>query len=92
MNTARKGLFGKRGKQMNRNRRERIAAAINLIEDIKEQITNIMDEESEAFDNLPEAIQESQRGEDMDQNVCDLDEVCETLESAVDQLNEILER
>ena len=77
---------------MNRNRRERIAAAINLIEDIKEQITNIMDEESEAFDNLPEAIQESQRGEDMDQNVCDLDEVCETLESAVDQLNEILER
>ena len=77
---------------MNRNRRERIAAVINLIEDIKEQIVNISEAESEAFDNLPEAIQESQRGEDMEQNVSDLDEVYETLESAIDQLNEILER
>ena len=81
---------------MTRNRRERIAAAINLIKDIKEQITNIMNEESEDIDNIPEDIRETQRGEDMffemDQNIFDLDDVCNRIDLIAFQLTELIER
>ena len=79
-------------RERNRNRRERISAAINLIEDIKDQIEDIRDAEIEEFENLPVGIQTSPRGENMEQDVLDFDEVCKTLESATALLNEILER
>lgn len=63
---------------MNAKRRDRIDSVINeLIEKFEEikaeaidQLSEIMDEEQEAYDNLPESLQESERGENM-QNCID---------------------
>ena len=58
---------------MNAKRRNAIESVINeLIEKFEEikaeaidQLSEIRDEEQEAYDNLPEALQESERGENM---------------------------
>lgn len=63
---------------MNTKRRNAIESVINeLIEKFEEikaeaidQLSEIRDEEQEAYDNLPEALQDSERGENM-QNCID---------------------
>lgn len=58
---------------MNAKRRNSINSIINDLidkfEEIKseaiDQLSEIRDEEQEAFDNLPEALQDSERGENM---------------------------
>ena len=63
---------------MNAKRRNSINSIINDLidkfEEIKEeaidQLSEIRDEEQEAYDNLPESLQESERGENM-QNCID---------------------
>ena len=63
---------------MNTKRRNTIDSVINeLIEKFEEikaeaidQLSEIRDEEQEAYDNLPESLQESERGENM-QNCID---------------------
>lgn len=63
---------------MNAKRRNSIDSVINeLIEKFEEikaeaidQLSEIRDEEQEAYDNLPEALQDSERGENM-QNCID---------------------
>lgn len=63
---------------MNAKRRNTIDSVINeLIEKFEEikaeaidQLSEIRDEEQEAYDNLPESLQESERGENM-QNCID---------------------
>ena len=63
---------------MNAKRRNAIESVINeLIERFEEikaeaidQLSEIRDEEQEAYDNLPEALQDSERGENM-QNCID---------------------
>lgn len=58
---------------MNAKRRNAIDSVINeLIEKFEEikaeaidQLSEIKDEEQEAYDNLPESLQESERGENM---------------------------
>lgn len=58
---------------MNAKRRNAINSIINDLidkfEEIKteaiDQLSEIRDEEQEAFDNLPEALQDSERGENM---------------------------
>lgn len=50
---------------MNNDRRNRIRKLISQLEDIQNEIENILSEEQEAFDNMPEGFQESERGEKM---------------------------
>lgn len=75
---------------MNTNRRKEIAKAIALIEETMHIIDCAAEEEREAYDNLPEGIQYSERGERME-------EAAEALESAscelsdIDNLNEVIE-
>lgn len=60
---------------MNRNRRKRIDNILERIEEIESEIVDIRDEEQEAFDNLPESIQFSERGEAMEDSVSCLEEI-----------------
>ena len=63
---------------MNNKRRKEIK---NVISKIEELVQQILDEEEEAFDNMPESLQESERGE-ASQNAQDC------LSDAVDALEE----
>ena len=51
---------------MNKERRQKISKIIERLEDIAAELEALADEERDAFDNLPEAIQYSERGEAME--------------------------
>ena len=63
---------------MNQQRRERLRKARDEIEAIK-------DEEQEAYDNLPESLQDGEQGEKMDENIGDLDEAISVLYGILDR-------
>lgn len=73
---------------MNTKRRNAIESVINeLIERFEEikaeaidQLSEIRDEEQEAYDNLPESLQESERGENMQNCIDALEEFMSDLE------------
>lgn len=64
---------------MNAQRRKQLAEAITLLYKAQEIIEWIKDEEEEAYDNLPESIQYSDRGEQMSDNVDNLGDISDNL-------------
>lgn len=75
---------------MNAARRKELSKAIDLIEQAKEIISAVAEEEREAYDNLPEGLQESEMGEKMSEIADDLEYV--DLDEVVDTIQEIIER
>lgn len=76
---------------MNKQRRKTIEEVIGLLEDAKSTLETITEEEQEAYDNLPEGIQDSERGETMYNNVSEMEEVSSTLEDVISQLQGVIE-
>lgn len=81
---------------MNKKRRERIANIIFEIEKIKSDLEDVKLDEEIAFDNMPENLQYSMRGEESQDAIDTLDtandlvqEALDSLESAIDELNNI---
>ena len=72
---------------MNRNRRKRLAKALNLIREASVLLEEIRDEEQECFDNLPEGLQSSEKGEVMEENVEMLEDIISSLEDLEDLEN-----
>ena len=73
---------------MNKARRASLKLALSkietltaYIEEIKEDLQSVLDEEEEAYENLPESIQGSEKGEQMQEYI-------EALEAAIDSLDE----
>lgn len=58
------------------------------LEDIKVTIDYLRMEEENAFDNMPESLQCSERGETMEQNIDYFDEVISSLELIIDDESE----
>lgn len=67
---------------MNKQRRNRIAEALELISQARGILEEVKDEEQESYENLPESLQYGERGEQMQENVDSLEEFIGTLESS----------
>ena len=50
---------------MNRERRKRLQEAFDKIAEVQEILSEVRDEEQEAYENLPENFQYGERGEEM---------------------------
>lgn len=83
---------------MNKSRRKRIASVIrtlesiidyDLIESAKDELEDILYEEEDAYDNMPENLQCSMRGEESSDAIDYLQEAVDSLEEALDTLNEL---
>lgn len=83
---------------MNKSRRKRIASVISILEDItgydviesaKNELEDILYEEEDAYDNMPENLQYSMRGEESSDAIDNLQEAVDILEEAIDALNEL---
>lgn len=66
---------------MNNVRRKRLDYANALIEQAQSIIQGVAEEELEAFNNMPEGLQESERGQQMEQNAQFLDEIVDAIDS-----------
>lgn len=76
---------------MNAQRRKEIAKAIALIEDAIAILDSVAEEEREAYDNLPESLQYSERGERMEECAEAIEYVSSELTDQIDSLNNAIE-
>lgn len=53
-----------------------------LVEEVKEGVQEVLGEEEEAYGNLPESLQESERGQQMQEYI-------DTLEGVIDSIGEL---
>ncbi len=77
---------------MNKARRKRLENVVEVLTAQMEELEYIKDEEQDAFDNLPEGIQCSEKGETMEENIDDLDSVISDLENVIDSINDLIEK
>ena len=74
---------------MNKNRRKRIEDAVSSLMDLRDELESICEEEQESFDNLPESLQSSEKGETMEYNISVLEDSYNDIDSIIDNLNEL---
>ena len=82
---------------MNKSRRRKITSVISALENIIEydlidsiinEIENILWEEEDAYDNMPENLQYSMRGEASSEAIDSLQDAVDALEEAISIINE----
>lgn len=61
------------------------------IENAKEEVEGLRDDEQEKFDNLPEGLQQAERGQAMEEAVGYLEEAADKLEEAAQALRDLLD-
>lgn len=76
---------------MNAKQRKSIEKFVEKIDEVKTDLEYMQEEETEKFDNMPEGLQESERGEAMQEAIENLEAAVGSLEEAIDYLNEITE-
>lgn len=74
---------------MNKQRRKIISECTLQIEQIKSTLEDVKMDEEFAFDNMPENLQGSERGEEMEEAIDCLEEVMNTLDDAIEQLSQL---
>ncbi|WP_286755491.1 hypothetical protein [Roseivirga sp. UBA838] len=74
---------------MNRIRRKELAEICAALTELAERLQVVRDEEEEAFDNMPESMQYTDRGERMQENVSTIDESISEIEDKVSELQEL---
>ena len=75
---------------MNKARRKALERIMSELDDIQWQIEHIRREEQDAFDNLPESIQSSERREEMEGYAYNLEEIYEGLQEQIDMIYDIV--
>lgn len=76
---------------MNKARRGKIKKVIAVLEEQKAYIEEILEEEQEALENLPENLQGSQNHDELYHDCDWLRDTYESLETAIDSLTECID-
>lgn len=76
---------------MNADRRKRISALWDKLDEIKTEIEAIMEEEQDSYDNLPESLQQSERGEKMESAIDNLESAASSIDDVIEYLQESIE-
>lgn len=66
---------------MNKERRNKLAQASDLIAQSIAIIEEVRDEEQEAFDNMPEGLQSGERGDRAQEVISNLDQLIDELQA-----------
>jgi hypothetical protein len=74
---------------MNKQRRKQIEKATALMQEALEILETVKDEEQDAFDNMPEGLQGSEKGELMEEIIGYLEDTYSDLENAIGNLENI---
>ena len=73
---------------MNKNRRKRIADLRERIDIIKNELEEVMEEEQDPRDNLPNNLQDSEKAEKMDDTIGSIEYAIGNLEETIENLDE----
>ena len=72
---------------MNKQRRKEITNIISELEIIKSRLYEVLNDEQIAFDNMPENLQYSMRGEESQEAIENMEEAVNGLDEAIENLN-----
>ena len=73
---------------MNNARRKAINKISDKLEQLREELDMLMQEEQEYYDVMPEAFQDGEKGERAQEAVDNMDYALSSIQEAVDYLNE----
>lgn len=76
---------------MNKARRKMVSEVCDYIYKAIDILETVVDEESEAYENLPESLKNSERGEKMFDASAKMDEIKDTLLDFTTDLEEVME-
>ena len=74
---------------MNKERRKAIAKARDMVAEAWSLMERVRDDEQSAFDSMPESLQQSARGEALEENIQGLEETIEALEVVFDAVDDV---
>jgi division protein CdvB (Snf7/Vps24/ESCRT-III family) len=74
---------------MNNARRKVIDELTRRLDALKEEFQSVVDEEQEYFDNMPESLQTSERGQSSETAISCLDSAICSIEDALSELSNI---
>ena len=75
---------------MNKERRKELEAIDALIAAAKERLEMVRDAEQEAFDNLPDSLQQGERGQAMEEAIGNLESTISNLEDVASEIEGII--
>lgn len=73
---------------MNKDKRKRLDVAISLLNQAKDVVEDVMNEEQEGFGNLTEGLQASDRGQQMEEAIGNMESAIASIEDAVEYIEE----
>ena len=76
---------------MNKQRRKLLDEAHSKLMEAYQIIEDVKNEEEEAFDNMPEGLQYSERGEQMEEYIGTLEDVYDSIDECMASLYDIIE-
>lgn len=74
---------------MNAQERKEIGKHIAVLNDIKDKLESMKDDEEMKYDNMPESLQDSERADEMLEAVDNLDSAISSIEETVEYLENI---
>jgi septal ring factor EnvC (AmiA/AmiB activator) len=76
--------------KMNRQDRTELNKVISLLEQCNETIERLKEQEQEKFDNLTENLQETERGQKLEENANNLNDIFSEIESQISNLYDLI--
>lgn len=73
---------------MNQQRRNEIAKLKDQLEEIAGNVSGLMDDEQEYFDNMPESFQQGEKGQTAESAIDALQSAVDSIEEAMSSLEE----
>lgn len=75
---------------MNKRRRGELAKVIDLLQGVRDMLESAKDDEEMTFDNFPESLQESVRGEAMQEAIDNMESALDSIDEAIGSVEEAM--
>lgn len=75
---------------MNNSRRKDLKEAMKLLNSARDYVDAAQCEEQSCFDNFPDAIQDSERGDKMQECIRQLEDAIEYIDSSIESIEEAM--
>ena len=75
---------------MNNCRRNKINSIKNLMMECKEMTENVLDEEQNYFDNIPENLLSSDRAMNSEDAISTIEDIIDSIDNIIDMFDEVL--
>lgn len=76
---------------MNNTRRKAIQEIYERLEELMQDIEALQEEEQDAYDNLPESLQDGERGQAMQEAADNLEYAANSVQEALDYMEEAMQ-